>query len=342
MQINYKIIIAACFIYIQCNYAQKTDIVHMHNGGKYIGEIERMELGLLELDTDDAGIIKIIWNKVDYIKTDKIFEVELEDGRIFYGSIDAADNYEQLLIIGITLEYKLFNRYIVALTRIKKTFWEILEGSVKLGFSFTKASRIGEFIFGANGRYRTKNYFTRLNINSVLTTTTDKPTSRKQDITLSLQGFMKNKWFWAAVMSVEENTQLGIQLRTSIGGGLGNYLIQSNQNLLFAQGGVLVNREWYFDSTAAQFNLEALFGANYMIFILNHPQLKLETNLNIFPSISNVGRVRMDFNVDLNWEIIIDLYWVLSFYFNFDNKPQSISASQTDYRIDTSFKYEFN
>jgi len=180
------------------------------------------------------------------------------------------------LIKGVTLEYKLFKRYIAALTGIKQTFWEILEGSVKLGFSFTKAGGIGEFIFGTTGKYRTKEYFTRLNLNSVITTTTDKHTSRKQDATLSLQGFMQHKWFWAAIMSAEENTQLGIQLRNSICGGFGNYLIQSNRNLLFSQGGILVNREWFVDSTKAQFNLEALFGTNYMIFILNRPQLKLE------------------------------------------------------------------
>ncbi|NNJ53433.1 MAG: DUF481 domain-containing protein, partial [Ignavibacteriaceae bacterium] len=65
----------------------------------------------------------------------------------------------------------------------------------------------------------------------------------------------------------------------------------------------------------------------------------INTSLNVFPSITNFGRIRTDFNVDLDWEIIIDFYWVLSFYFNFDSKPTT-TASKTDYRFETSFKYE--
>ncbi len=340
MQIIYQIIIVICFFFVQFAFAQKTDIVFMPNGDKITGEIKRLDLGVLVLSTDDAGTINIKWDKIKFITTDKIFEVELQDGRIYYGSIGAADSNEQLIIKGITLEHKLFKRYIVKLTRIKKTFWEILDGYMKLGISFTKASEVGEFIFGANGKYRTKNYNTELNLNSVITTTTDRPASRKQDVSLTLQGLMEHRWFWAAIMSAEENTELGIQLRTSIGAGVGNYLIQSNRSLLYALGGVLVNREWFVDSTAAKFNLEALFSTSYQVFIYDHPKLNLETSLNILPSIINLGRVRMDFNAELNWEILIDFYWVLSFYINFDNKPQSKSASQTDYRIDTSFKYE--
>ena len=54
---------------------------------------------------------------------------------------------------------------------------------------------------------------------------------------------------------------------------------------------------------------------------------------------SNFGRVRSNLDIDVDWEIFLDFYWELAFYFNYDNKPTS-NASQTDYRFETAFKYE--
>lgn len=329
-------------LFTQLNFAQKTDIVFLQNGDRLTGEIKQLEFGKLSLSTDDAGTIYIQWDKIKSLITDKIFEVELTDGRLYYGSIDSTDNEEQLLIKGVRENIKLFKRFIVSLTHIRQTFWQILKGDVNFGISFTKASGVGQLVIGTRANYTTRRFLTELDLNSVITTTENKPVSRKQDISITQKGFMKYRWFWLARLGAEENTQLGLQLRTSLGGGFGNNLIQSNQDLLYAIGGVLVNREWFVDSTAAKDNLEAIVGGSYLKFLYDHPKINLETKLNIWPSLSNLGRVRMQFNTDLNWEIIIDLYWVLSFYFNFDNKPQSTSASQSDYRIDTSFKYEFN
>ncbi|MCZ6702688.1 MAG: hypothetical protein O6940_06560 [Ignavibacteria bacterium] len=48
----------------------------------------------------------------------------------------------------------------------------------------------------------------------------------------------------------------------------------------------------------------------------------------------------MNYDIVLSWEIIIDLYWDLSFYASYDNKPTGL-ASSTDYGINTSSKFEF-
>ena len=85
--------------------------------------------------------------------------------------------------------------------------------------------------------------------------------------------------------------------------------------------------------------IEALLSGQYQIFIYDAPKVSLNTTLNLLPSVTNFGRIRSNFDIDLNWEIFIDFYWVLSFYFNYDNKPTT-TASETDYRIETSFKYE--
>lgn len=320
-------------------FAQREDVVIMQNGDHITGEIKRLEVGILVFKTDDMETISIKWDKVESIQTNNIYEIELQDGRVYFGSIRPGDIEGSLLVKGVTAENRLFMPFIVKIIRIKESFWDILDGYIRLGASFTKASKVGQLSFGFKGNYRTKIFLAELTANSVNTTTNKEQTSRKQDITFSYRRFLESKWFWGALLSAEENTQLGIQLRTTIGGGIGRYFLQTNINWLNGLAGLTLNREWYRDSTQAVNNVEALLNGEYRLFIYDHPKVGLSTSLNVLPSITNFGRVRSDLNVDLDWEIIIDFYWVLSFYFNFDNKPTS-SASQTDYRFETSFKYE--
>jgi hypothetical protein len=321
------------------SFAQKTDIVSLLNGDKITGEIKSLQTGLLNFKTDNMGTINIEWNKIKSVQTNNIYEVELVDGRVYYGSIEPGKLDGTLLIKGVTLESRLFMKFIVKITRIKESFWDILSGFVKLGFSFTKASQIGQLSFGFSGKYRTKDFYAELNANSVVTTTKQEPTSRKQDIFLTYNRFLENRWFWAGRIGAEENTELGIQLRTSFGGGAGFNIIQTNKNFLNTLAGLSLNREWFIDSTEARNNLEGLISSNYQIFIYDHPKVSLETALNIFPGLTDFGRVRSNFDANLDWEIFLDFYWVVSFYFNYDNKPTG-NASQSDYRVETSIKYE--
>jgi hypothetical protein len=145
--------------------------------------------------------------------------------------------------------------------------------------------------------------------------------------------------FWAGLAGAEENTELGLKLRTSLGGGGGLNIIQTNKELLSTLAGFSINREWYVDSTKAKYNIEGLLSSNYQLFIYDHPKVSFQTSLKIFPGITDFGRIRSNLDSYLDWEIFLDFYWVLSFYFNFDNKPAS-SASETDYRFETSVKYE--
>ncbi|MEE9448933.1 MAG: DUF481 domain-containing protein [Ignavibacteriaceae bacterium] len=319
--------------------AQRTDVVIMNNGDHITGEVKRLELGILVFKTDDAGTINIKWDKIKNVKTDNIYEVELQDGRVYYGSIEPTADDGMLLIKGVTLETKLFMKYMAKITRIKESFWDILDGYVRLGISFTKASQIGQLSFGLNGNYRTKIFYADLNANSVITTTNEQTTSRKQDIYITYRRFMETKLFYAGFVGAEENTELGIQLRASLGGGFGSTFIQDDHNWLLGIAGLTVNREWYIDSTEATYNIEALFSGQYQIFIYDAPKVSLNTSLNFLPSVTNFGRIRSNLDIDLDWEIFIDFYWVLSFYFTYDNKPTT-TASEIDYRIETSVKYE--
>ncbi|MEJ2104293.1 MAG: DUF481 domain-containing protein, partial [Ignavibacteriaceae bacterium] len=221
--------------------AQRTDVVTLLNGDKITGEIKLLQTGLLNFKTDNMGTINIEWIKIDKIRSDKNFEVELDDGRTYYGYIEPGSIEGTLLVKRDSTDVRLFMKYIVKITRIKESFWDILSGYVQLGFSFTKASQIGQLSFGLSGKYRTINHYTELNANSIITTTKKEPTSRKEDISLTYNRFLKSRWFWAGIVGAEENTELGLKLRTSLGGGGGLNVIQTNKELLSTLAGFSIN-----------------------------------------------------------------------------------------------------
>ena len=332
------------FLIIISNYsllAQRTDVVILKNGDKITGEVKYMRVGILTYKTDNMETIEIQWNKIKSITTKNFFEIEVADGRVFFGSIAPGEDEDRMTVKGVTMDHNLFMKYIVRINRIKETFWDIIEGSVKLGFSFTKASNIGQVSLGGNAKYRTKINVTELALNSVFTTSDEELTSSKNDLSFSYQHNLKDEWFGAGIASLQENSELGIKLRTSVGGGLGNNFIQSQNQWLFTLAGLSVNREAKTDQTEAIYNLEAIISAQYQFFKYEHPKATFLTYTNIFPSLSNLGRFRFNYNAELSWEMVIDFYWDLTFYFEYDNQPQSEDASKSDYRIETSLKYVF-
>ena len=66
---------------------QKTDSVTVRNGDRMLGEIKELQRGQLKFKTDAMKTVYVEWPKVVTVKTDKVFEILLDDGRIYYGSL---------------------------------------------------------------------------------------------------------------------------------------------------------------------------------------------------------------------------------------------------------------
>jgi hypothetical protein len=338
-----KPIITICLLLLLNNsiFSQKTDVVILNNGDKITGEVKYLRVGILTYKTDNMETVEIQWNKIKSIETKNFFEVEVSDGRVFYGSISPSHDEGMMTVNGVTIDHELFMKYIVRINRIKESFWDIIEGSVKFGFSFTKASNIGQLSLGGNAKYRTKINVSEFSLNSVITTTEKEPTSSKNDLSFSYQQNLEYEWFAGGIAALQENSELGIKLRASLGGGVGNNFIQTQNQWLYILAGLSVNREAKSDQTESINNVEGLINAQYQFFKYDHPKATFLTYVYVFPSLSNLGRFRFNYNIELSWEMVLDFYWDLTFYFEYDNQPQSENASQSDYNIQTSLKYIF-
>ena len=106
-------------------------------------------------------------------------------------------------------------------------------------------------------------------------------------------------------------------------------------------GGAVGTAESLQGEASSQQNLEGLIGLDYSRYVYDHPAVDLSARLSAFPSITESGRLRAQFDVSLRWEIINDLFWDLSYYNTYDSDPPSGSESTNDYGIVTSIGWSF-
>ncbi len=64
----------------------------------------------------------------------------------------------------------------------------------------------------------------------------------KMILSLSYQHNLEDELFAAGIASLQENSELGIKLRTSLGGGIGNNFIQSQNQWFYGLAGLSVNQ----------------------------------------------------------------------------------------------------
>ncbi len=87
--------------------------------------------------------------------------------------------------------------------------------------------------------------------------------------------------------------------------------------------------------------MELVLGASYDVFRARSPELDLSTSLRVYPSLTESGRVRSEFNLRFRWEMVKDFFWQMDYYDSRDNKPSTEDASNNDYGISTSLGWSF-
>ncbi len=149
-------VLCIALFFFEAAWAQKTDIVALKNGDRITGEVKELKFGKLEYSTDDVGTIFIEWDKVIFLKSKSTYELETEEGDKYFGTVDTDTTENKLLVLNQNRTVSLALSRVIRISRIKDSFWKRLDGSGDLGFSYTKASEVGQLILNADVRYRTR------------------------------------------------------------------------------------------------------------------------------------------------------------------------------------------
>lgn len=318
----------------------KVDIVYLKNGDRFTGEIKTLDKGKLSLDTKSAGIIEIDWLDIRGIKSPQLFEIETNAGVRYFGTIDTNPEEQKLIIPGVVFETVLDHKSIVLMRQFDETFLDRIRLDIEAGYNFVKANSQAQFTFGLDSGYRTRNYEGRLGISSQINSRSDTQKTVRNDLSLYLNRSFKNKWFVAFISNFQRNDELSLDLRSLYGGALGRRFFQTNRFKLAAFVGTAYARE-NFVNREAENNMEAVLGVQSTLFKYSRPELDLSVEFLSYPSLTAEGRVRLDLDTRLKYEIVGDLFVGLGFYDNFDSKPPSQTAEKNDFGIRTTIGWTF-
>jgi hypothetical protein len=318
----------------------KTDIVHFKNGDRLTVEIKSLIRGKLKVKTTGMGTIDIEWDKIDSVESNYYYEIELQSGARFYGALTKLEDEKNLVISGMSDSVAVDYTRVVRMAPIDESFWQRIDGSLDIGYSYTQAQNATEWNAHANASYKTEKYKATADIRSEF----KRQDGAEDVVTNSFNAtFMRpfgKKWFYLGLGQLQQNQSTELDFRGLIGGGVGRYFIQSNRILFGAVGGLALSNEKYSGQEVTQ-NAEIITGINFEAFRYSSPKLDFTTRFLVFPSVTEAGRVRLDLDSRVKVEIFKDFFWSAYIWDVYDSDPPTPSAGKNDLGVGTSFGWTF-
>jgi hypothetical protein len=320
----------------------QTDVAVFHNGDRLTGEIKFLDRGIVSFKTDSAGTLNIQWDDIAQLMSEQSFEVTLDDGSRLYGSLQDGAATSQLNLQTNSTAIELPMISVVRMTPIEGRLIERIDMSIDLGYSIAKANKVEQSTIGYDFKYRGPDRQVSLSVDTATSTSSDQPTSTRVNATGTYRSFVEGrKWDPIGLVQLERNDQLGIKQRSTVGGGVSRWLKDTNRNRISYSTGLAYSTEETLDSTQNAESYEGFLGLSAEWFRYDHPEMDVSTTLSVFPRLTGERRTRGNLDVNLRWELIKDFFWGFSIYYSFDDQPEAIDASTTDYGAVTSLGWKF-
>ncbi|HEY5806740.1 MAG TPA: DUF481 domain-containing protein [Povalibacter sp.] len=321
---------------------EKVDVIRLKNGDTVTGEITMLEYGQLSLKTDSMGTVSIEWPDVVAVTSTQWFILEGLVGDRYFGTLSMDDSNGKLEVApddGPLQELPLLE--VSRIAPGEDTFLSRLQGSFSVGFDYTKSSDITTSSGAMDLSYRAPTFAWALSADVNSTKDPNQGTLERAGVSYDYQWLRSNRRFWAGLTSLDRNEETGIDARFILGGGIGQYFVQTSRSEVSGVLGLAATKEWATGTDNSQKSFEGLIAGTWRIFKFNTPKVTLNATVVLYPSITESGRYRTNTNISLRREIVTDFYLDLSFYQSYDSDPPDITAEKDDYGITTSLGYSF-
>jgi hypothetical protein len=320
-------------------FAVKTDVVVLNNGDRLTGEVQQLERGRLSLKTDDLGTVEIEWDKVASVTAAAPFDVEDLTGHRYLGSLQPeAPGQLRIEWKGASETVALLG--VVRIRRLDTSFWRRLDGSLDVGASYTSATSLFKLDLAASLGMERPGYGVYADASSSFTTQPDVEETRRSNLSLVYERRFENRWVALLRGQLEQNRELGFELRSSGAAGGGRYLARGRRDKLLAGLGLSVNREEPVEGEGST-NLEALALVNYDRFSYDFPKVDVSLAAAGFASLTDGGRYRVELEARFKRELVKDFHATLRGYESYDSRPPTAGAERHDYGLTFALGWSF-
>jgi len=316
--------------------ALKTDVVVLVNGDRLTGDIKGVSHGKLDFSTNDAGRLSIEWEKVVRVTSIHSFELEDRSGWRYRGWLPQSQEDGRLVVSGQRTD-TLRLTDVVLVNQLGDNLFLRTKAYLDLGFTFAKANLATTLSIDGEVAYRGPKLGALFSFESYVQGQEASPTTSRNTATAQLQRFLPKRWSVDVFGKYEQNDELNLLGRASLGAGATRMVKQSNRAELSWSAGLVGTKEHFslVDTVASadttRSNLEGLLGLTWSVFKFDSPKLDFSTSLMTHPSLSDLGRVRTDFSLRLKYELVKDFFVGLSFSDNFDSRPPDPNATRNDF-----------
>lgn len=320
--------------------AARTDTVYLYNGDRITGEIKYMHQNKLSFKTDRAGTMSIEWPSVAKIYSANYFDIVLATEERVFGSLHFADSIGKVIIkLGNDRVEKSINQ-IVSIDAVKAKFFDQLSGQISLSANYAKANSNLQVNGSFDITHRGQKLVNNISASTVITSAENTDQAERSDASYSIYFLQNSRTFTIVSVVYEKNTELNINARYLINAGPGMYFIRKPFEEFYGLVGLAGTREQSIAEPVTETNnLEFLVQSSYHRFKFRNPQLDILAGATGYVSLTDWGRFRANFEIQLLWELFNDFKLNLTFYDNYDNKQAGTGGSNNDWSILTGISY---
>jgi hypothetical protein len=325
-----------------------TDVIVMKNGDRLTCEVKGLNAGVLSLKLSYAqSTIGVQWSQVARLESNQLFLVHTEGGTVYTGKLSTGDTPgERPVRIQVASapenDVLISQSQIVSLDQTAESFWRRFNGTISTGILYSKGNESTQYNVSSQVEYQRERWSSGASFSSSLASSSGANVTTRNQTDINGMRLMRwSNWFYSGTGSFLQSSVQGIDLQTTLDGGVGRYLRNSNKAIFYVVGGFAWQNTQYRSYAVRQSAQNAAAGvvaAELKIF--RFKKTDLDVTASVLPGISQPGRVRVNTNASYYIKVFGDLSWNLSFYGNWDNQPPS-TLSGSDYGTSSGLSWVF-
>ncbi len=337
------------------------DVIKLKNGNELNGEIKSMDRGVLTIETDYSDSdFKVEWDKLSYIKTGSKYIVSLskesiEGMKSFMAESDSIGdrinatleshptNPDMIILHTYRGDKTVKYSQIVYLKSFNESFLSRLNATIDVGFNIAKANNLSQLNIGSTLGYLADKWGADAGLNIVNSEQDSVARVHRLDANAGFNWYLPKNLYLATSATFLENDEMQLDLRSTYKVGLGFFILRTNHLYLKIEGGAAYTNEKYFATDVdpvdpnPRTSGEGYIGSELNLFDIG--DLNLMTNIVVFPSFTEDGRIRTDFKFEAKYDLPYDLYIKAGTTVNYDNQP-AVEGSEYDYVMNTGLGWE--
>ncbi|MFN3136823.1 MAG: DUF481 domain-containing protein [Allomuricauda sp.] len=334
-KINIFFVAALLFV---ANVKAQSDTLVFNKYNKVVGEIKKMEKGVLEIDVPFGDEnFRVKWINIHEICTVSKFVIGIKD-KVYRGRI-ASIGTGKVKIFENDSVYAMANHNEIAyLNQFKDGFSNRFSALVEVGFNLTKAQDLRQFSFRSGIGYKAEKWSADASYGILRSNQNNSDPIRRTDGLLNYRRILLKNWYLMGAIATLSNTEQLIDLRANSQLGFGKFIINTNKAYWGVKTGINNNLERFANESTNRNTWEVFLGSELNLFDVG--DLELALGFLGYKGLTDAGRYRADINFDTKYELPLDLFIRLGISLNYDNRP-AFNASQTDYIVRSGIGWEW-